>query len=76
MVPPPSGPEPGEGVRFRAGDLVWGLMPHGTFGAIAERVVVPRDRLAALQAGLDPAVAGPRTRRGRRAEESARLLGH
>ncbi len=48
----------GEGVGFRAGDLVWGLMPHGTFGAVAEQVVVPQDRLAPMPAGLDPVTAG------------------
>ncbi len=31
---------------LRVGDAVWGLMPHGTFGAIADYVVVPASRLA------------------------------
>ncbi|HEX7306859.1 NAD(P)-dependent alcohol dehydrogenase [Lentzea sp.] len=48
----------GAGVELSPGDAVWGLMPHGTFGAIAEKVVVPRDRLAPLPAGLDPVAAG------------------
>ncbi|HUQ58073.1 NAD(P)-dependent alcohol dehydrogenase [Lentzea sp.] len=67
----------GAGVRYRVGDLVWGLMPHGTFGAIAEQVVVPQDRLAALPAGLDPATAGAMPVSGTTAitalEEKARL---
>lgn len=33
--------------RARAGDLVWGLMPHGTFGSVADEVVVPQERIAA-----------------------------
>ncbi|MGW6441430.1 NAD(P)-dependent alcohol dehydrogenase [Lentzea sp. NPDC055074] len=48
----------GTGVELRPGDLVWGLTPHGTFGAIAEKVLVPRDRVAVLPAGLDPVAAG------------------
>ncbi|MFI6426884.1 NAD(P)-dependent alcohol dehydrogenase [Promicromonospora sp. NPDC050880] len=28
--------------RVSAGDTVWGVMPHLTFGAVAERVVVPQ----------------------------------
>ncbi|MFD9701166.1 NAD(P)-dependent alcohol dehydrogenase [Lentzea sp. NPDC059081] len=48
----------GDGVELRPGDLVWGLMPHGTFGAIADVVVVPRDRLAVLPPGLDVVEAG------------------
>lgn len=33
--------------RAVVGDVVWGVMPHGTFGAIAESVVVPQERVAA-----------------------------
>lgn len=33
--------------RANVGDLVWGVMPHGTFGSIAESVVVPQERIAA-----------------------------
>ncbi|WP_150251471.1 NAD(P)-dependent alcohol dehydrogenase [Nocardiopsis deserti] len=37
----------GAGVRtWRAGDAVWGLMPHFAFGAIADYVAVPEQRLA------------------------------
>ncbi|KOT56906.1 MULTISPECIES: NAD(P)-dependent alcohol dehydrogenase [Streptomyces] len=37
----------GPGVHaWRAGDAVWGLMPHFTFGAIADYVRVPQERLA------------------------------
>ena len=32
--------------RVSVGDTVWGLVPHGTFGAVAERVVVPERRVA------------------------------
>ncbi|MGW0836730.1 NAD(P)-dependent alcohol dehydrogenase [Streptomyces prunicolor] len=39
--------EAGVGVsEWRTGDAVWGLMPHLTFGAIAEYVAVPERRLA------------------------------
>ncbi|WP_237048487.1 NAD(P)-dependent alcohol dehydrogenase [Lentzea guizhouensis] len=48
----------GAGVDLRRGELVWGLMPHGTFGSIADKVVVPRDRVAPLPQGLDPVAAG------------------
>ncbi|MFY7066154.1 NADP-dependent oxidoreductase [Nocardiopsis changdeensis] len=33
--------------RAGVGDAVWGVMPHGTFGALAESVVVPQERVAA-----------------------------
>ncbi len=33
--------------RARVGDVVWGVMPHGTFGSAAESVVVPQERVAA-----------------------------
>ncbi|MEU8718650.1 NAD(P)-dependent alcohol dehydrogenase [Streptomyces sp. NPDC048663] len=37
----------GSGVHsWHAGDAVWGLMPHLTFGAIADYVTVPEQRLA------------------------------
>ncbi|MCO5974736.1 NAD(P)-dependent alcohol dehydrogenase [Actinoallomurus soli] len=37
----------GSGVHaWRVGEEVWGLMPHFTFGAIAEYVTVPEQRLA------------------------------
>ncbi|MET9293318.1 NAD(P)-dependent alcohol dehydrogenase [Streptomyces sp. NPDC003077] len=37
----------GPGVRtWQAGDAVWGLMPHFTFGSIADYVRVPQERLA------------------------------
>ncbi|WP_205710890.1 NADP-dependent oxidoreductase [Isoptericola sp. BMS4] len=32
--------------RTGVGDPVWGVMPHGTFGAVAEEVVVPQERLS------------------------------
>lgn len=39
--------EAGAGVsEWRTGDTVWGLMPHLTFGAIAEYVAVPERRLS------------------------------
>ncbi|MFW5420711.1 NAD(P)-dependent alcohol dehydrogenase [Nocardiopsis sp. CNT-189] len=38
--------------RASAGDLVWGVMPHGTFGSIAESVVVPQERIAAAPASV------------------------
>jgi NADPH:quinone reductase-like Zn-dependent oxidoreductase len=44
----------GEGVSaHRVGDTVWGLMPHGTFGSIAERVTVPERRLARAPRNVD-----------------------
>ncbi|MDR7280642.1 NADP-dependent oxidoreductase [Catenuloplanes atrovinosus] len=44
----------GPGVTgYRPGDRVWGLTPWRTFGAVAERVVVPAARLAPAPAGLD-----------------------
>ncbi|UCM86871.1 NAD(P)-dependent alcohol dehydrogenase [Streptomyces marincola] len=37
----------GPGVRtWRAGDAVWGLMPHFAFGSMADYVSVPQERLA------------------------------
>jgi NADPH:quinone reductase-like Zn-dependent oxidoreductase len=37
----------GSGIHgLRAGDAVWGLLPHGTFGSLADYVVVPESRLA------------------------------
>ncbi|MEU3019568.1 NADP-dependent oxidoreductase [Nocardiopsis sp. NPDC007018] len=33
--------------RVGVGDVVWGVVPHGTFGAMAEQVVVPQERVAA-----------------------------
>ncbi|MEU4659779.1 NAD(P)-dependent alcohol dehydrogenase [Streptomyces sp. NPDC023723] len=43
----------GAGVRGRrTGDRVWGLMPHFTFGAIADYVAVPAQRLAAAPENL------------------------
>ncbi|WP_017543214.1 NADP-dependent oxidoreductase [Nocardiopsis prasina] len=33
--------------RVKVGDVVWGVMPRGTFGSIAESVVVPQERVAA-----------------------------
>lgn len=43
----------GPGVRGRkAGDEVWGVMPHFTFGAIADYVAVPEARLAAAPGNL------------------------
>ncbi|MEU8659546.1 NAD(P)-dependent alcohol dehydrogenase [Actinoplanes philippinensis] len=52
----------GDGVRhFRAGDAVWGLMPHLTFGSTAELVAVPQKlrALAPANAGLLEAAALP-----------------
>ena len=44
----------GDGVDDLAtGDPVWGMVPHGTFGAIAEYVSVPRARLASPPSNLD-----------------------
>ncbi|MFJ6984040.1 MULTISPECIES: NAD(P)-dependent alcohol dehydrogenase [unclassified Streptomyces] len=44
----------GSGVQaWRAGDAVWGLMPHLTFGAIADFVAVPEQRIAAAPKNLD-----------------------
>jgi NADPH:quinone reductase-like Zn-dependent oxidoreductase len=44
----------GDGVqRFRAGDTVWGLMPHLTFGSTAEFVAVPEKLLAPAPASVD-----------------------
>ncbi|MFC7815872.1 MULTISPECIES: NAD(P)-dependent alcohol dehydrogenase [unclassified Streptomyces] len=43
----------GAQVRGRQpGDRVWGVMPHFTFGAIAEYVAVPADRLAAAPGNI------------------------
>lgn len=38
--------------RISVGDTVWGLMPHLTFGAIAERVVVPEQCLATAPSNI------------------------
>ncbi|MFC9053142.1 NAD(P)-dependent alcohol dehydrogenase [Streptomyces anthocyanicus] len=44
----------GSGVRaWSVGDAVWGLMPHLTFGAIADYVAVPEQRLARAPKNLD-----------------------
>ncbi|MFD7062169.1 NAD(P)-dependent alcohol dehydrogenase [Streptomyces sp. NPDC059906] len=44
----------GSGVRaWSVGDAVWGLMPHLTFGAIADYVAVPEQRLARAPENLD-----------------------
>jgi NADPH:quinone reductase-like Zn-dependent oxidoreductase len=44
----------GAGVtRTVAGDAVWGLVPHGTFGSSAEYVTVPQKRVAPTPDGLD-----------------------
>lgn len=44
----------GAGVRrIAVGQAVWGLVPHGTFGSVADYVVVPEPRLAATPSGLD-----------------------
>ncbi|GAB2512714.1 NAD(P)-dependent alcohol dehydrogenase [Nocardiopsis aegyptia] len=40
--------------RANVGDLVWGVLPHGTFGAVAESVVVPQDRVAAAPRSVPP----------------------
>ena len=43
----------GAGVTgFEVGDRVWGIMPHSTFGAIAQFVAVPAERLANAPANL------------------------
>ncbi|WP_224389763.1 NAD(P)-dependent alcohol dehydrogenase [Pseudonocardia sp. ICBG1293] len=42
-----------EGVGFRVGQRVWGLMPHSAFGAMAGFVAVPGDQLARIPDGLD-----------------------
>ncbi|MEU3731201.1 NAD(P)-dependent alcohol dehydrogenase [Streptomyces sp. NPDC033538] len=43
----------GPGVRGRqVGEGVWGVMPHFTFGAIADYVAVPEERLAAAPGNL------------------------
>ncbi|MDG9727651.1 NAD(P)-dependent alcohol dehydrogenase [Streptomyces sp. DH41] len=45
--------EVGPGVRGRqVGEGVWGVMPHFTFGAIADYVAVPEERLAAAPGNL------------------------
>lgn len=44
----------GAGVeRLKPGDRVWGVMPHLTFGAIADYVAVPADLVGSTPAGLD-----------------------
>ncbi|MFF0691324.1 NAD(P)-dependent alcohol dehydrogenase [Streptomyces tendae] len=48
----------GDGVRtWGVGDAVWGLMPHLTFGAIADHVAVPEQRLARAPENLSPVEA-------------------
>ncbi|MGW7520865.1 NAD(P)-dependent alcohol dehydrogenase [Streptomyces sp. NPDC054796] len=45
--------EVGAQVRgWQPGDAVWGVMPHFTFGAIADYVAVPGERLAAAPGNL------------------------
>jgi NADPH:quinone reductase-like Zn-dependent oxidoreductase len=39
--------------RTTPGDRVWGLVPRGTFGAVAEQVAVPQDRVARTPPGLE-----------------------
>ncbi|MDH6604678.1 NADPH:quinone reductase-like Zn-dependent oxidoreductase [Streptomyces sp. SAI-208] len=47
--------ELGAGVRdWRVGDRVWGLMPRLVFGAVAEYVAVPEQRLARAPENLTP----------------------
>lgn len=47
--------ETGTGVREHAvGDAVWGLVPHGAFGALAEQVVVPAHRVVPAPTAVDP----------------------
>ncbi len=44
----------GSGVHtWHAGDAVWGLMPHLTFGSMADYVSVPEQRLARAPKNLD-----------------------
>ncbi|MGW9351475.1 NADPH:quinone reductase [Nocardiopsis flavescens] len=43
--------------RANVGDAVWGLMPHGTFGSVAESVVVPQERVAAAPRSVSPGEA-------------------
>lgn len=40
-------------VTFAPRDRVWGLMPHGMFGSIAEFVAVPASRVTSSPRGLD-----------------------
>ncbi|MEU2971379.1 NAD(P)-dependent alcohol dehydrogenase [Nocardiopsis alba] len=40
--------------RANVGDHVWGVMPHGTFGSIAETIVVPQERVAPAPRTLSP----------------------
>ncbi|MEV0278001.1 NAD(P)-dependent alcohol dehydrogenase [Streptomyces sp. NPDC050610] len=45
----------GAGVQaWQAGDAVWGVMPHFAFGAIADFVAVPEQRLAGAPGNLSP----------------------
>ncbi|SDE25880.1 NAD(P)-dependent alcohol dehydrogenase [Auraticoccus monumenti] len=46
----------GVGTR-RVGDAVWGLVPHRTFGSIAEYVTVPHSRVAPAPRDLDLVLA-------------------
>jgi len=48
----------GAGVStWRSGDAVWGLMPHFAFGAIADYVAVPEQKLAGAPENLSPVEA-------------------
>ncbi len=38
---------------FAVGEAVWGLMPHRTFGSIADHVVVPAGQLATAPTAID-----------------------
>ncbi len=43
---------------WAVGDRVWGIVPHGTFGAIAEDVVLPQTRVSAAPQTIELADAG------------------
>jgi NADPH:quinone reductase-like Zn-dependent oxidoreductase len=43
--------------RLQPGDRVWGVMPHLTFGSMADYVAVPEELVAAAPEGLDPVEA-------------------
>ena len=40
--------------KFKTGERVWGLMPHGVFGSIADYVVVPERQLSWAPAAVSP----------------------
>jgi NADPH:quinone reductase-like Zn-dependent oxidoreductase len=42
-----------EANRLQPGDRVWGVMPHLTFGSVADYVAVPEELVAAAPDGLD-----------------------